>query len=819
MYINGLFLLLIWCVGWADINFATGVSLITILLVISVNSTHLRRRCLWGLVILIMALLGQYYHTNSHWPKQWEGKDLRLTACVNDLQYSATGLSVVIDDVELVQPHINLQKTDINLKGVSNVGIKGRIKLSVFPYNRQAQPVLAGDHVTVFDVKHHPPAVLSGLIGREIQLLIRARHPRNYANPESFDYVRWSQLERQVATGYVKHWLVTGGRCQTPVWSLLASHVKRLRFDLWQRIQGLPISSLSQQLWGALILGQTKALSGVQWQVLSATGTTHLFVISGLHVGLVAVLVMSLVRLGLMPFAVSSTLGIRVGAWLGIIASIVFAVLAGFGLPAQRAVIMLMGLLWGRLWGLGLGFTQRLFVAFMVTLVLQPSSVVSLGFWLSYAAVLALGLVWYSSSVHFWWYKLFRLIAAQGALTLILWPIIGLATGTVSLVGPLLNLALVPLFSLLVIPLMMVFSLLLLIVDLPDIVFNTIDKGFVHLWGALERVAHSPLAQIHVDTVPTGLWIGGLLVGMLCMLVRSWLIGLWVIWLLLVMLWVLTPRPVNSVSVTVFDVGQGLSVWFEAINDGNKEQLIYDVGNQYRSGFNMVNAVILPELRANGVTHIDTLVIGHWDSDHSGGLTTLISQLRVSNLVLPSQVNPNREVGLADYTNNANVTRCRTTRWQGFGGSYVSKGSGPVRWRMLALGGVNNYVVPALKGNNASCVLIFEIYGRRVVVAGDIEAKAEKLLTVLEPEVWFSDVLISPHHGSKTSSTNHFLNYVRPGHIIISAGANNSYGHPHKSVVEAYWQHGGMWYNTARDGQVQVVFRPKADYVITTNKP
>ena len=174
--------------------------------------------------------------------------------------------------------------------------------------------------------------------------------------------------------------------------------------------------------------------------------------ISVLHVGLVAVLVMLLMRLLILPFGIRSTLGLKLGAWVGLGSALSFALLSGFGLPAQRAVIMLAGLMWGSMWGLQLSFIQRISMAFFVTLVLQPISAASLGFWLSYTAVFALGLVWYRSTNQRWWHRVMQLLAAQGALSVLLVPVITLGTGYVSLVGPLVNIFLVPLFSVLLIP-------------------------------------------------------------------------------------------------------------------------------------------------------------------------------------------------------------------------------------------------------------------------------------------------------------------------------------------------------------------------------
>jgi competence protein ComEC len=140
-------------------------------------------------------------------------------------------------------------------------------------------------------------------------------------------------------------------------------------------------------------------------------------------------------------------------------------------------------------------------------------------------------------------------------------------------------------------------------------------------------------------------------------------------------------------------------------------------------------------------------------------------------------------------------------------------------WRQIALADYG------LTGNNASCVILLNIYGRQVLIAGDIEAKAEGFLIAAASELGTigtslaSDVLIAPHHGSKTSSTEKFLTHVRPAYVLVSAGKRNSYGHPHDQITNAYWRHGSHWYNTGRNGQIRVVFEIDGTYQVTPYLP
>ena len=809
MYINGLFLLFFWCLGWAQFGFINSLYLI-ILLLVGLLFGYTRRKAMTALLVFLLASVLQYQLISIQYPLPWARKDLRMEACVTGLSRSQAGLSLMLSNAQIDIPSLQMHKPAKPTYLARPQVLGSNVKVTIYPFAKAAQPQLNG-----FD----QALGLGYLMGRKVELIVRLKGPKNLQNPEHFDYVRWRQLRGQVASGYVKQWLATGGACNSWNWPKL--HLDKLRQSLWQRIQDFAeihaMSSVSVALWGALMLGQTSALSAHQWQVLAASGTTHLLVISGLHVGLVAGLVMLLMRLLTFPFGINSSLGLRVGAWVGLRAAIGFALLSGFGLPAQRAVIMLVGLMWGLMWGLQLSFTQRLFIAFFVTLVLQPLSAFSLGFWLSYTAVLALGLVWYGSSNQGWRHRIMPLFAAQAALSLLVLPVIAIGTGNISLVSPLVNLFLVPLFSLLFIPALLLISITAIFTPLDPVFFMGIDVTFAVLWEGLETVASLAWATVFIGQLPIAIFVSIFMVALLCLLMRRWHWPLLLLLMPLVLFKTLEVLQINApkyarlnelpVVITLLDVGQGLSVW---VRQG-KHNMLYDVGNYYLSGFNFVDAVILPEMRSEGVQQLDLVVISHWDMDHSGGLETLLQQQTVQRLLLPSERNLKREQNLGSTV--ANTSRCASTAWQ----NLWQDSSSQLLWRQIAL------AEQGLQGNNASCVILLHVFGRQVLITGDIEAKGEgKLLEMIDKldlTLLASEVLIAPHHGSKTSSTEAFLTHVRPAYVLVSAGKNNPYGHPHKNKTKAYWEQGSQWYNTGRHGQIKMVFNPNGEYQVLPFSP
>ena len=183
----------------------------------------------------------------------------------------------------------------------------------------------------------------------------------------------------------------------------------------------------------------------------------------------------------------------------------------------------------------------------------------------------------------------------------------------------------------------------------------------------------------------------------------------------------------------------------------------------------------------------------------------------MQRLLLPSERNLKREQNLGSKV--ANTSRCASTAWQ----NLWQDSSSQLLWRQIAL------VEQGLQGNNASCVILLHVFGRQVLITGDIEAKGEgKLLEMIDKldlTLLASEVLIAPHHGSKTSSTEAFLTHVRPAYVLVSAGKNNPYGHPHKSKTKAYWKQGSQWYNTGRQGQIKMVFNPSGEYQVLPFSP
>ena len=810
MYTRGLLFLFFWTLGFSKLGLSYFSFIVTALLVCLLHRPF-QKNALVYLFGFVVSCAVQNSLLNGQFPKSLESKDLRVTGCIAGISQDQGVLGLRLENLYIEVPIIKNTRRRMSQElafqgataklGVANMSIK----VNVYPYVKAAQiPMQAQSKTTS----------ATSLIGQRVTLILRLKGAKNYLNEASFNYTRWAALKNQWATGYVKEWVDHAGTCRLDMQPHIA--IEKLRQRLLDRLNEHPYASriapITLNMWSALVLGQTSALTTSQWQLLAATGTTHLLVISGLHVGLMALLVMQLVRLILMPVAITSAFGIRMCAWAGLMGALVFTLISGFGLPAQRALIMLCGLMWGTLWGLQISFTQRFLGAFCITLLLQPSSASSLGFWLSYTAVLALALVWYRSQGNFWWHRIIKLIAAQGALSILLAPVIALGTGSLSLVGPLLNIVLVPLFGVFIIPVMLVLSFVHFFVLLPEPVYIVINHVFIFIWQALEWAGGFKGSQIFLGNLPKASLIFVLVIASLSLLIRHihWPLAILSLPLflgVLMLVWdeksqhnLLKPK---AIILSVFDVGQGLSL---AVQQG-QHTLLYDVGNRFNSGFSLANAVVVPELLDQGVSDIDMLVVSHWDMDHSGGLEDAIKGLNVKRLMLPIKVDRQRERFLRDLS--LPTQRCETSQWE----TLWKEGDSALMWRTLSLKGDH------LNANNASCVIVLDLFGRKLLIAADIEAKAEAMLVnralASDADSLTSDILIAPHHGSKTSSTKEFLGAVNPSYVLVSSGKNNSYGHPHAAVTKRYFEQGSQWFNTARHGKIQIVFEPNGSYQVS----
>ncbi len=619
------------------------------------------------------------------------------------------------------------------------------------------------------------PAVLSGAVhpGERWLFTVRLRRPHGNVNPNGFDYESWL-LERGIgATGYVRQ---RGEQRKMGERNSLLDRVEQAREAVRDRFLGYLGATPAAGILAALAVGDQRAISNEEWRLLNLTGVTPLLSISGLHVtlvsGLFAWLVAALWRR--VPWLALRLPARKAAAIAAIAGALGYSLLSGFAVPAQRTFYMVSVVALAR-WAGRIASPGRVLALALAAVVLaDPWAPLAPGLWLSFGAVL---LIFYVASG---WSSPERRLAqwarTQWAITLGLAPAALLLFGQVSVAGPLANALAIPLVSAVVTPLALAAALIPAewLLDL---------TGWLVEWllQFLEWCAALPgaLWQQHVPALWTVLLALGGVAWLLAPRGVPWRAGGIA---LMAPAFALAPPapPPGEAWITTLDVGQGLAVLVRTAN----RALLYDAGPAFGAQTDSGERIILPAMRSAGVGRLDAMVLSHEDSDHIGGALSVLESIAVDALAssLPAGHALNALAGSA--------ARCRQgLRWEWDG----------VQFEMLhpAQG------AQARRRNDLSCVLRVASQGGSMLLTGDIERMAESQLAQ-SPRGVNSDVLVVPHHGSRTSSTPEFIAAVAPRWAVVPAGYRNRFGHPNRDVLERYLSAGAKIVRTDLDGAVSV---------------
>ncbi|VVP18131.1 ComE operon protein 3 [Pseudomonas fluorescens] len=595
--------------------------------------------------------------------------------------------------------------------------------------------------------------------GEQWRLAVKLKRPAGLLNPHAFDYDAWLLAQRIGATGTVKD----GVRLQEARWAW--------RDGIRQRLQAVDAQGRTGALT-ALVLGDGAGLSREDWQVLQDTGTVHLLVISGQHIGLLAglvyLLIAGLARYGLWPGRLPWlpwACGLAFAAALG------YGLLAGFDVPVRRACVMIgLVLLW-RLRFRHLGAWWPLLLALNAVLLLDPLASLQQGFWLSFAAVAVLIFIFGGRLGPWrWWQSWTR---AQWLIAIGLGPILLILGLPISLSGPLVNLLAVPWISLVVLPPALLGTLLLPI--------PFVGEGLLWVAGGLIDLLFRGLALMAgrfpawmPAAVP--LWIGGLgALGALLLLMPRGVPLRPLGWPLLLLL-VFPPRqllPEGTAEIWQLDVGQGLAILVRT----RHHTLLYDAGPRFGDS-DLGERVVLPTLRKLGVSGLDLMLISHAHADHAGGAQAVAKGLPVRRVLSGEPL---------ELPTELQAEACESGRqWTWDGVQFTL-------WQWAA----------ARESNPKSCVLQIEANGERLLLTGDIDTAAERAL-LDSPLAVTTDWLQSPHHGSRSSSSPALLAALQPAAALISRGQGNAFGHPHPTVIARYKQRGMAIHDSAEQGAIRL---------------
>ncbi len=602
--------------------------------------------------------------------------------------------------------------------------------------------------------------------GQQWQFMVKLKKPRNYLNPGSADYVGALSARHIQWTGYI---LAKNNQLHTE------SHPRfnwlQLREHLGNKLNQLAPDQPTAGVVEALTLNLTNHISQQNWDLFRRTGTTHLFGISGEHIALISGMIYWLIR-WLWSKSARCCLYIPapyVASIGGLLAALFYAFLAGFAPPVQRALI---GCFFYTLYRLGkqrFSAWQTWRYALFGVLCLEPHAVFMQGFYFSFLAVACLLLT----------QQRWRLKGYKGNLALQLSCLIGLMPLTLywysygSINGFLANLFAIPLVGLLIVPLSLV-TMTLCTSSVAGLLMNPLSLLITLLFKGLGLIEHLAIMNInysihHIERVI--ILMGALLMWVLLPIRPfQWIALLWI--LLPFFPSRVVPSPGEAV-IDILDVGQGLAIAIRS----QHHVLIYDTGDRFFQGNDLGKMVILPYLKALEIKKIDTVVISHPDKDHRGGLNSLEKGIQVDQLLVNEPHYYDHGMTCHDFPQWS---------WDDVHFRFL-----PIRTHFK-------------NKNNNSCILQIRTKAGKALFTGDIEKIAEDYLIRTYGAELASDVLIVPHHGSKTSSSYRFLLEVAPRYAIASLGFDNRFHFPHAKTLENMKSLNIPFYRTDHCGMVQL---------------
>ncbi len=597
------------------------------------------------------------------------------------------------------------------------------------------------------------------------QFPVKLKRPRNLSNPGRFDFVSWLNA-RHI------HWIGSIKPGAHKINSSFSANLLGLREHLADSLEQTRSINESFAIIQALTVGVTNNLTKAQWDLFRRTGTTHLMVISGAHISLVAGFAFWCMK---WLWTRSRILSLfcpsqQVASLFVVLIAAIYALFAGFGAPAQRALLVCF------LGSLRYFLTYRLTTwqmwryALFAVVLYEPHVVLLTGFYLSFLAVDILLLI--SQRIIGKGYK--KIFSLQVACLLGLIPLTLYWYSYGAINGLFANLLAIPLVGFIIIPLAL---LSLLVVQW---VPNSIIMLPVHftvnlLLTYLQWIDSLALINLNFSLTHFGSVLGLLFAMLLFLLFPTKSMLPATITLFCVSLF--PPKDTvkqNEVRINILDVGQGLGIVVSTAN----HTLIYDTGMKFYHGGDMARLAIIPYLMHQGIKKLDKVIISHPDLDHRGGLASLESTYPIDELLVDD---------VTFYRRGHSCHRYPDWQWDGINFHFF-----PIEDEKLN------------DKNNHSCVLQIQNGTEKILFTGDIERKAEDYLRKTYGQQLASEVSIVPHHGSKTSSSVLFIQQVSPKYAVVSAGFDNRYRFPHAQTLKTLKAQQATLLNTIDCGMVTI---------------
>lgn len=613
--------------------------------------------------------------------------------------------------------------------------------------------------------------------GQFWQVNVKLKPPRGYASVGIFDSEKWLLQQHIQATGTLafSHQLSALEIQKLQLGNVSLSfldygfldQIQQLRFNIRQHF--LQFDSPARGVLLGLLTGDRSLIDADITRLYQQMGISHLLAISGPHV-LLAALVISWLWQACLNRWPKLYLIMERPRWVlpvFLIVVIAYALLAGFDIPAQRTVLMVLIIASLQWWRQSWRIDTILLLAASVLLWLDPLAILSAAFWLSFGAVAMLLLLSRQSAssldvaantkpLSFWknaQQKSMQFVVLQWRIFVLLSPLVIWCFAKLSWLSPVVNLIAIPLLGMLIVPLnLLALGLFYISSNLADglwqLALNLLElfhAGLLHLSGIFPKA----LQPFYLTTGQlVALWAC-----LIVLLLPKGILPRW--WLAFLLIPVFYPKTQDvPLKMQVLDVGQGLSVLLTTPHHA----MLVDTGAK-TSGFDVGEQVVLPALYAQGVKRLDKLMLTHLDNDHSGGAEAILNNMPVIQLTAS-----------AAFQQFSTYPCAAGQRWV---------------WDDVVFNVLSPLSIEQAKisANENSCILMVEtpaqhdVPAQRVLIMGDAGFYSEFLLQQQHADLQ-ADVLVLGHHGSVHSSSSPFLQAVHPQRAVVSAGYHNRYGHP-----------------------------------------
>jgi competence protein ComEC len=729
-------------------------------------------RAPWLRVLLLLAAGAALGYGHAAWraetrladalPFAWEGRDVEVTGLVADLaQPKERGTRFVFD---------------VEQAGTPGAPVPRRLSLTWFTER-------------VEDAQ--PPRLVPG---ERWTFTVRLKRVRGLANPHTFDFEPWA-LERGIlATGYVR----TKNRiarldARVEGWPYT---LHRWRSDIRDAMRARLGEAPHAGVLIALAIGDQDAIPPSQWDVFWRTGVGHLMSISGLHITMLAGFAFALVFVAWasVPAAALRLPARKAAVVAGAAVALAYALMTGFAVPAQRTVVMLAAIALCVLADRHGSAARVLAFAALAVLVADPWAVLATGFWLSFGAVAA---IFYALALRAGSHGRLRAAATeQGAVTLVMVPLVIALFQEASVVSPLANAFAIPVVSWIVVPLAIAGAFLdaALPLDAAEAIMGALMQplGALAAWPYAVVESHEPAAWTIAAALAGCAWLLAPRGVPLRSLGLVWLVPLFAVG---------PARPAPGEAwIDVLDIGNGLAVVVRTAGHA----LVYDAGPTWSDDADGGERIVVPFLRGEGITRLDALVVSHADDDHAGGAIS-VAAMRAPQWLLSTL--PREDAIHALVPRSTRCAAGQSWTWDGVEFRVlhpVTPAAATAAKPAPAIGKAGGRGPIAPKSNDLSCVLRVATRTHAALLTGDIEARSESEMLRREDSL-DAQLLLVPHHGSRTSSTPEFIDAVAPSVGLVSVAYRSRFRHPNPGVVARYGARGVELRRTDREGALHAV--------------